>query len=176
MSSYDYRAQNATMKTLIMGQVGYSVAPQLTYGAMIGQMYKGIGWYLSGRSNFQFNLTSNQSCGLGGYVGGELPFYSGDVSTSHFAANAGFMINFLEWSAKNKFNTFGMYVGGGYGKRELYWGTADGQWIKYTPDSYQGVSANIGLFGSVYGVTLNVGVSTIAFKYMEIEAGIGYMF
>jgi hypothetical protein len=36
-SAYDYYAQNAKIKTLVMGQVGYSVAPQLSYGVMIGQ-------------------------------------------------------------------------------------------------------------------------------------------
>lgn len=176
MSSYDYRAQNATMKTLVMGQVGYSVAPQLSYGAMIGQMYKGIGWFVSGRSNFNFNVLSKFACDADGYIDGELPFYSGNISSTHYTFNAGFMMNFLEWSIKNKFHTLGMYLGGGYGKRELFWGTADGQWVKYTPATYNGVSANIGLFGSMYGVTLNVGVTTIAFKYMEIEVGIGYMF
>jgi hypothetical protein len=176
MSSYDYRAQNATMKTLVMGQMGYSVAPQLSYGAMIGQMYKGIGWYVSGRSNFQFNTPTELACDKQGYIDGERPFYTGNTSTTHCIINAGFMMNFLEWSIKNKFHTLGMYLGGGYGKRELFWGTADGQWVEYTPATYNGVCANIGLFGSVYGVTLNVGVSTIAFKYMEIEVGIGYMF
>ena len=28
--------------------------------------------------------------------------------------------------------------------------------------------------GAVKGFTMNVGVSTIAFKYMEIEAGLGW--
>ena len=35
---------------------------------------------------------------------------------------------------------------------------------------------NIGLFGGVYGITLSAGVNTINFKYVEVEAGIGFMF
>lgn len=176
MSSYDYRAQNATMKTLVMGRVGYSVAPQLSYGAMIGQMYKGIGWYVSGRSNFQFNAPAELACDKQGYIDGERPFYTGNTSTTHYIINAGFMMNVLENTTRNKFNTLGFYVGAGYGKRELQWETTDGFWVKYAPTSHTGFSGNIGLFGSVYGITLSAGVNTINFKYVEVEAGIGYMF
>ena len=176
MSSYDYRAQNATMKTLVMGQVGYSVAPQLSYGAMIGQMYKGIGWFVSGRSNFQFNTPTELACNEEGYIDNERPFYTGNISTTHYIINAGFMMNVLEKTTKNKFNTLGFYLGGGYGKRELQWETTDGLWVKYAPTSHTGFSGNIGLFGSVYGITLSAGVNTINFKYVEVEAGIGFMF
>ena len=176
MSSYEYRAQNATMKTLVMGQVGYSVAPQLSYGAMIGQMYKGIGWYVSGRLNFHFNAPAELACDKQGYIDNERPFYTGNSSTTHYIINAGFMMNALEKTTKNKFNTSGFYVGAGYGKRELQWETTDGLWVKYVPTSHNGFSGNIGVFGSIYGVTLNVGLNTINFKYVEVEAGIGYMF
>ena len=175
-SAYEYYAQNAKIKTLVIGQVGYSVAPQLSYGAMIGQMYKGIGWFVSGRSNFQFNTPTELACNEEGYIDNERPFYTGNISTSHYIINAGFMMNVLEKTTKNKFNTLGFYLGGGYGKRELQWETTDGLWVKYVPTSHNGFSGNIGVFGSIYGVTLNVGLNTINFKYVEVEAGIGYMF
>lgn len=176
MSSYECYTQNAKIKTVVMGQMGYSVAPQLSYGAMIGQMYKGIGWYVSGRSNFQFNTPAELACNEQGYIDGERPFYTGNISTTHYIINAGFMMNVLEKTTKNKFNTLGFYLGGGYGKRELQWETTDGLWVKYAPTSHTGFSGNIGLFGSVYGITLSVGVNTINFKYVEVEAGFGYMF
>lgn len=176
MSSYDYRAQNATMKTLVMGQLGYSVAPQLSYGVMIGQMYKGLGWFVSGRSNFHFNAPAQYACDTHGYIGDERPFYTGNISTTHYMFNAGFIMNFLEWTTRNKFNTFGIYLGGGYGRRELQWETTDGLWVKYAPTSHNGFAGNVGLFGSLYGVTLSAGVSTINFEYMEVEIGIGFMF
>lgn len=175
-SAYEYYTQNAKIKTLVSGQLGYSVAPQLSYGAMIGQMYKGMGWYVSGRSNFQFNAPAELACDKQGYIDGERPFYTSNTSTTHYIINAGFMMDVLEKTTKNKFNTLGLYVGAGYGKRELQWETTDGLWVKYAPTSHTGFSGNIGVFGSLYGVTLNVGVSTINFKYMEIEAGIGFMF
>ena len=175
-SAYEYYAQNAKIKTLVMGQVGYSVAPQVNYGVMIGQMYRGVGWYVRGRSNFQFNAPTELACDKQGYIDDERPFYTGNTSTTHYAVNAGFMMNVLEKITKNKFNTLGFYVGAGYGKRELQWETTDGLWVKYAPTSHNGFSGNIGVFGSIYGVTLNVGLNTINFKYVEVEAGIGYMF
>ena len=176
LSSYDYYTQNAKIKTIVLGQIGYSTAPQLSYGAMIGQMYKGIGWYVSGRSNFQFNAPAELACDKQGYIDGERPFYTSNTSTTHYIINAGFMMNVLEKITKNKFNTLGFYVGAGYGKRELQWETTDGLWVKYAPTSHTGFSGNIGVLGSIYGVTLNVGLNTINFKYVEVEAGIGYMF
>ena len=151
LSSYDYYTQNAKMKTLVMGQVGYSVAPQLSYGVMVGQMYHGIGWYANFRSNFNFIESPELVCDENGVINREVPFYTSVKKSSHLVINAGFMMNFLEWSAKNKFNTFGMYVGGGYGKRELQWEMVGGNWVKYGPTSVTGFSGNLGLFGSISG-------------------------
>ena len=86
------------------------------------------------------------------------------------------MVNFIEKPAKNKFNTFGMYLGGGYGKREMQLEMGGGSWVRYAPTSFTGFSGNVGLFGSISGVTLSVGMNTINFNYVEVEAGIGFMF
>ena len=173
---YNDYLQNTKIKTLIIGEFGYSKAPQLSYGVMIGQMYKGIGWFVSGRSNFNFITPADVVCDAAGSIDGVVPFYTGKTSTMHFLVNGGFMVNFLEWSSTNKFNTFGMYIGAGYGLREYQLETTHGIKVKYAPTSPNGVSGTVGLFGSIYGLTLNVGVSTIAFKNLEVEVGIGYMF
>ena len=181
MSGYKYYTRTSKVKTLMSYQMGYSFSPQWSYGAMIAQMYRGAGWYVNGRSNFHFDkhVLAGTCNNEQGYVNGERPFYSGKIYTSHMSICGGVIVNFLEKTAKNKFNTFGFYLGGGYGKRELLAATQDDGWIKYEPTSHSGVAANIGLFGSVYGVTINVGVSTIdlkKFKYLDLEAGIGFMF
>lgn len=176
LSSYDYYTQNAKVKTLVMGQVGYSVAPQLSYGGMIGQMYNGIGWYANFRSNFNFMAKTNLECDEKGAINREVPFYTGNKQSSHLVITGGFMMNFLEKTAKNKFNTFGMYVGGGYGKRELQWEIVGGKWVKYAPTSSTGFSGNFGLFGSVSGLTFSVGFNTIKFEYVDVVVGVGFMF
>ena len=177
-SHYEHYATKTKVKTVFMGQAGYSFAPQLSYGGMIGQMYKGVGWFVSGRSNFNFPEPAKYECYRNGelkYYGG-VPFYTGNYQTTHWAVYGGFMMNFLEWSSKNKFNTFGFYIGGGYGKRELQLELANGTWVAYGPTSVENGGGNAGLFFSVYGVTLHAGASTIGFEYLEIEAGIGFMF
>ena len=179
-TNYEYYAhvKNGYTKTLVSAQLGYSAVPQLSYGAMLGQMYGGIGWYAAFRSNFKSRHRSDLSCTADGKVNGEMPFYSGNKHTSHFIINAGFMMDFIECTGwpDNRFNTIGFYVGGGYGKREVQWETTDGLWVRYKPNSLSGFSGNLGVFGSLYGVTLNVGVNTINFKYCELEVGLGFMF
>ena len=176
LSKYQRYAQNAKVKTLVLGQMGYSVAPQLSYGAMVGQMYKGYGWYLKGRSNFHFAPSANLVCDANGSIDGDRLFFSGNTSATHYAVSGGFMMNFIEKKTKNKFSTFGCYIGGGYGKREMQWETADGKWVTYAPTSYKGFAGDIGLMGSLCGVTLSLGVSTINFQYVELEVGVGFMF
>ena len=173
---YEQYSQNATIKTLLSAQIGYSVSPQWSYGVLFGQMYSGYGWYVSGRSDFRFGTSAVATCDADGLVEGVKPFYSGNTQSSHLAIHGGFMMNVLESVTKNKFHTLGFYVGGGYGKRELLAETTKGEWIKYAPTSHAGFAGNVGLFGSVAGVTLHAGVSTINFKYMDLEVGIGFMF
>ena len=178
-SLYEHYATQTKVKTVIMGQAGYSLVPQLSFGGMIGQMYKGIGWFVSGRSNFNFPEPAKYVCNKNGellYDYNGVPFYTGNYQTSHWAVHGGFMMNFLEWSTKNKFNTFGFYLGCGYGKRELQLELTNGQWVRYKPTYEEGFAGNAGLFFSVYGVTLHAGASTINFGYLDIEAGIGFMF
>jgi hypothetical protein len=173
--------ERVVMKTFILGEVGYSLVPQLSYGLMIGQTFDGLGWFASARSNFQTPVPTNGLvCGQGGVIDGIMPFYHPDKKTSSakWHVNAGIVIDVLELSIKpdHYFDTFGFYVGAGYGVYQHAWQLNNGNWVEYGPTSASGVSATAGVIGSVHGFTLKAGVSTIGFKYMEIEAGIGWMF
>lgn len=168
------------METFILADFAYAAAPQISYGLTLGQTYSGIGWYVSAHSNFQSNsATKGMACEEGGYIDGYLPFYSGRTKSSLLVVNMGAVVDLFEWtqvSMRNRFNTFGLYAGIGYGFRQMLWETRDKQWIQYKPTSYNGVCANAGIIGSAYGLTLKMGINTIAFKYIELEAGIGWMF
>ena len=178
LGSYQYYAQNAKIKTMILGSVGYSLTPQLSYGVIVGQLYGAYGWFIKGRSNFDFTqATDGLSCGVGGWIGDELPFYKGSTA-SVLHVNAGFVCDILALTLKpkNHFNTFGFYASAGYGKYERLWQMSDNRWVKYAPTSTLGLNIGAGILGSVYGATLMAGVNTTNFKYMEIEVCIGYMF
>ena len=169
----DTDKKSVKVKTLVMGQLGYSIAPQVSYGGLIAQMYRGVGWYVNFRSNFNFMASPELECSESG-INGEKPFFTGEDASSHLMVTGGLIMNFVEKKAKKQFNTFGMYLGGGYGKQEVTWEMGGGEWVLYAPNSCKGFSGNLGLFGSVSGVTLSFGLNTINFKYLEIEAGIGF--
>jgi hypothetical protein len=167
------------MKTLVAAQMGYSIAPQLNGGLLFGQMYNGVGWYVNMRSNFKSRPENYNGawCRKDGGVDHYNPFYSGgEVLKTHLTLDAGFMMDFLKGVAQKPFNTFGFYIGGGYGHRNLYLPTRSGEWVKYNATSTTGFSGNLGLFGSWNRVTLNVGVNTINFIYTDVEFGLGIMF
>lgn len=168
------------MKTFILAQAGYSLVPQLSYGLMLGQTYDGLGWFVDARSDFHTPVSTIATCDKGGVIDGIMPFYNpeGNTSSATWHVNAGFVVDILELSIKpnHYFDTFGFYIGAGYGVYQHAWQLNTGNWVEYGPTSARGVSAIAGVIGSVHGFTLKAGVSTIEFKYMEIEAGIGWMF
>lgn len=186
LGSYDLYALpgrkggKSDMETFITADFAYSLAPQTSVGLTLGQTYFGYGWFVNARTNFHLkSATNGLKCDKGGYIDDVLPFYSGNTQASLLVANVGFVIDLMDVSfisVKNRFNTLGAYVGGGYGSRRMLWETVDGQWIEYSPTSHTGFSANIGVIGSIYGLTLKAGVNTINFKYSEFEVGIGWMF
>lgn len=170
----------SNIETFLTVDMAYAVSPQLSFGIMLGQTYKGIGWYTNVRSNFHKSIETNDlECEAGGYIGKTLPFYSGKTYSSLLVVNAGIVLDIFDladFSPYNRFNTLGLYLGGGYGHRLLFWETINGDWIKYSPTSYRGFSGNLGLIGSISGFTLKAGVNTISFKYLEFEIGLGWMF
>lgn len=166
-------------KSFILAEYGYGFAPQHSAGITFGQCYgyTTLGWYVSVRTNLSLKQDDGLSCGQGGYLeDGVLPFYSGNTKNNHIMANAGMLLDFLSigvWP-NYKSNMLALYAGVGYGQRYQLWETTDHQWVTYQPTAYKGVSAECGLLASFKGFTLMAGVSTINFKYMEVEAGIGW--
>lgn len=176
-----YYGGSYKFKTFILGEFAYSPQPQYSYGLMIGQTYKhGVGWFVDARSDFHVvSASGTLTSSVGGCINGERPFYSGNSETEMLAVHVGFVMDFLEAKhvvRKNRFNTFGPYIGLGYGHRKLLFETVDNQWIKHDPSTYKGFSLNAGLMGSIYGLTLKAGVSTINFQYTDVEVGLGWMF
>lgn len=166
-------------KSFILAEYGYGFSPQHSAGITLGQCYgyTTIGWYVSVRTNLSLKQDDGLSCGQGGYLeDGVLPFYSGNTKNNHIMANAGILLDFLSTGVwpNYKSNMLALYAGVGYGQRYQLWETTDHQWVTYQPTAYKGVSAECGLLASFKGFTLMAGVSTINFKYMEVEAGIGW--
>ena len=156
------------MNTFIIAEVGMALNPEWGIGLMFGQMYDGVGWYVKGRSNW--NIPKKDESG------GKDFNTTKETTSLEWIVDAGMVVDFLmNKEKKDKDNFLGLYVGAGYGSRERYWYNAGvNKWGKYYPNSYHGLSANIGVIGSIRGMTLMAGVNTLAFKYAEIEIGVGY--
>ena len=58
---------------------------------------------------------------------------------------------------------------------EGWWEDYFGEWMRVTDLSAKGIAAEGGLIFKVGPVSLSAGVSTTAFKYSELEVGIGIM-
>ena len=170
-------------KTFLLAEYGYGFTPQHSWGLMFGQNYWLLGWYLSGRTNFswakdwQWTKGNGSICDAGGYIGEELPFYSGKTKTNHFMVSIGMewdMLGTFCYGDKDERSMFSLYLGATYGQRYQLWQTADDQWITYGPTAYKGFGGEVGIIADIRGFTLMAGVSTIEFKYMEINAGVGF--
>lgn len=171
--------------TFLLAEAGFAMNPSWGVGLMVGQVYGevtkgcGAGWYVKGRSNFQFTKAEeNLSIDKGGAIEGEVPSYTGNQRTNELLINAGLVLNFLNKQQPNrsKNSMFGIYAGLGYGQYARSWEISDGRWIEYAPSKAKGLSFGGGLIGSIKGFTINAGINTIQARYVEIEAGLGWTF
>ncbi len=168
------------IETFITADMAHSfTVEQKSFGFMLGQTYRGVGWFVNGSyCKFPKDVKMIEEAEQ------ITPFYSGRIQSSILVAHAGLVLDFIDFAdgSKNRFNTFGLYAGVGYGLRQVLWETTNGNWIAQKPTFYKGVSANVGLIGSIFGVTLKAGVNfiqkteNVKSEYFDIEAGIGWMF
>lgn len=184
-------------KTFVLANAATPFKSQLWgVGLVFGQMYNGYGWYVKGRSNFQgLKTLSGVQCGEDFTLSatdestyldynqdgvndiGITPFLSGNTKASAWLVSVGCSMDFLTKKVlRNKNSAMGLYVGLGYGVSRYGLQTADGNWIEYAPWSAMGVSADVGLIGSIGGFTMAAGLTTINFKTVEAELSIGWMF
>lgn len=151
----------------LTANVAYAVSPQLSYGLTFGQV-KRIGWYVSVMSNFNFKTQGDYECDYEGFVNGKMPFYSGKLSRARLSVMGGMVMKIvpsLAWT-----------LGVGYGNRTLCWETEDGQWVKNTGYSTQGLDAAMGLQGKFGHFVVSLEAVTTNFKTLEAKLGLGFSF
>ncbi len=69
-----------------------------------------------------------------------------------------------------------LYAGCGYGYRLLVWRTSSDEYVKITDHSYNGVATDIGAMFKFKFFTVSAGISSIDFKYSDINLGVGFAF
>ncbi|MDD2292690.1 MAG: hypothetical protein PHD07_00595 [Bacteroidales bacterium] len=152
---------------LIMAAAG--VTPDISYGIPAGWVRKKVGFYLNFRSNFKFFDTA-YSCSSDGKITGEsgVVWSDGTSSVSRMNLSAGTMLKATKWLYP--------YLGVGYGSRIYAIKDSDGNLVKVTDCSNNSVSADVGVVVKAGKVAMSVGVTTIAFKYLDLTVGLGLMF
>lgn len=155
--------------TLVMLECGWHPS-QSSYGAMVGFVSTN-GAYVRFRTNFG-SISADLECDDTGALtsgGTGTPYYKEGVSKkSKMSITAGYMRRL----AKPLY----AYIGAGYGSRTLAWETVKGELVKNTEHSATGVAAEIGAIGHFGKFAVSVGCQTVNFKYMELSAGIGFLF
>ena len=174
--------------TFVLAEGGYAMNPAWSVGLMAGQVYGevtrvcGVGWYVKGRSNFQTTKAIEgmyiQEGGIIGLTNPLMPAYTGRTRFTAWNVDAGVVVNFLNKQSLNlhKNSMFGVYAGLGYGQYARYWELSNSRWVEYGPTAAQGISFGAGVIGSIKGLTISAGISTIKAKYLEIELGLGWTF
>ena len=150
---------------LAMGSV--AVMPQMSYGLMLGYVKK-FGGYIKFRSDFNFAQASYQCNSTGEIDGGGYMWSSGARRHSRLQATGGVLFRAAKWLYP--------YAGVGYGARSVHWQDWEGNWAQVSDYSCVGVAAEAGLILKLGPVAVSAGVSNTAFKFTELEVGVGVMF
>lgn len=152
--------------------VGLSVlatasVPDPSFGAMVAWNRKRFGTYVKFTGNFTSSGHS-YSCNGDSTTDGGFVWTTGESRVSRLSVTAGGMYRCLGWMSVS--------AGVGYGKRVLTWEDSKGDWAKVSDHSSQGVAADLGLLLRFGHLTTYLGATTISFKRIYPELGIGFVF
>ena len=156
-------------ETFVTLNAAYSPAPQCSFGFSVGQV-KRFGWFVSVMSNGNFSgFHADGTCNGQGFLpDGHLMQYTGETSKIRLSVMAGGMMRLQgPWMAR---------VGLGYGNRTVCWQTTDGQWLRNTDYSLQGIDLSVGVQLHLKGFVISAEAVTTQFKTVEAKIGLGYAF
>lgn len=155
--------------------VGISVLPVLSAGLFSGDLVFGgmvacrrpVGAYLKALSDFRSSeyayLCSSDGTTPDGYI-----WTSGNTRVSRFSVSAGGILKCTGW--------LDACAGAGYGRRTLFWEDTDGAWAKVEDVSLQGILAELGAMMHFGRLTVYAGVSSLRFRRVDAEVGVGFLF
>ena len=155
----------------IFGSASFVMAvwPVLSYGGSLSLSDRHTLWggYVRFHSNFK-PVTYSYICSSDGSWDGGTMWPSGNSKISIMQASVGVRKNFGPW--------FGISVGTGYGTKVVLWEDLEGEWVKVQDLSTSNVLLECGLILDAGPVEIQAGISTIAFRTISLELGLGFQF
>lgn len=155
----------------VYGSVSFVMAvwPVLSYGGSLSLFDKDTYWggYVRFHSNFKPVAHSYICSSDSSWEGGTM-WPSGNSQISILQASAGVRKNFGPW--------FGITAGAGYGRKVVLWEDLSGVWAKVQDLSTSNVLLECGLIVDAGPVEIQAGVSTIAFRTISLDFGLGFRF
>ncbi len=148
--------------------VAFCGLPDISLGLMTGLQKGAWGGYLKASSTLFHRATSGQCLSNGTTSSGGYVWTSGKNSTSRFSLSGGLMWQVLPFAS--------IYAGAGYGFYRKLWEDAAGQWLEVTDLSTRGLAAEAGVRVPLGHFLLMAGASTIGFRNIHAEVGIGWTF
>ncbi len=70
----------------------------------------------------------------------------------------------------------GIYAGAGYGQEKIYWEDTNHEWVAITDLTRRGIQADAGLLFRWRWLTAFAGVTTVTFRTIRVETGLGVRF
>ena len=163
--------------------IGYNYAVEAPYGLTIGAVGKRLGWSVRFKTNMSFDKhiaeCNDQNGGeLIDASANEIYYFTGEKKKNSYSLTAGMVVKCTDWLYTS--------VGVGYGDRTLLYEynmvnpvTAETQqtgWAKHIDTSYKGVAADWDVMFKLGPIYLSTGCSTVNFKYIDFNAGVGVFF
>lgn len=155
-------------RALLIGGINVSTKGKVVPSVMLGFVKK-WGAYAKGVSDFRMKAGSAdfEVDNTGNYNG--IPVWlNSDAKLERTALTVGGL--FRPWKMLY------MYMGGGYGWRNVVYETANDSWAKNMERSYEGYEVEGGFIFRLFGLSMMVGIQTNQFKYMELSGGVGFIF
>ena len=175
---------NAPYRTILLAEGGMSALPFTPSGGLMIGGVKRVGWYVKGRSNFIFGnpkpngsiipngdaITLSTNNGDKIIPNDAMPYnVTGEYYTTHWVANAGMIVRC--WH-QNPMDVY-VYFGAGYGERKQVWQTIHDGYLTYQPSYHSNASGDLGILFSHKKFMFSAGVTSIGYKYIDMQLGLG---
>lgn len=140
-----------------------------------GLVRKSFGGYLSGFLMKGKHLADYECLSDGSIPSGGAIYTSGAKVIHHFGVSAGGLLLPIRLGGIDD-GRAGLYLGGGYGQRELLWQDIESKWARVADRSWAGMEMEGGIIILYKKWCASVGMRTTCFAHADFEAGIGLRF